>query len=104
MSDTENIIGSLSSLLCILSVWKSLNACGLWAPNRGQARRCTRAMELCIRTSAHINPCDANQFCCADAPEIEVERGWVHSGEGNEAQLACIVHAEPSAEVSTPPI
>ena len=36
-----------------------------------------------------------------DAPEIEVERGWVHSGEGNEAQLACIVHAEPPAEVST---
>jgi hypothetical protein len=33
------------------------------------------------------------------APEIEVERGWVHSGEGNEAQLACIVHAEPPAEV-----
>ncbi|XP_046675364.1 limbic system-associated membrane protein-like isoform X2 [Homalodisca vitripennis] len=32
-------------------------------------------------------------------PEIEVERGWVHSGEGYEAQLVCIVHAEPPAEV-----
>ncbi|XP_063224484.1 protein amalgam-like isoform X2 [Bacillus rossius redtenbacheri] len=33
------------------------------------------------------------------APEIEVERSWIHSGEGYEAQLACIVHAEPAAEV-----
>ncbi|XP_059483925.1 neural cell adhesion molecule 2 isoform X2 [Neocloeon triangulifer] len=33
------------------------------------------------------------------APEIEVERNWVHSGEGFEAQLVCIVHAEPPAEV-----
>lgn len=29
-------------------------------------------------------------------PEIEVERSWVHSGEGYEAQLVCIVHGEPS--------
>ncbi|XP_063236221.1 neurotrimin-like [Bacillus rossius redtenbacheri] len=32
-------------------------------------------------------------------PEIEVERSWVHSGEGYEAQLVCIVHAEPPAEM-----
>ncbi|XP_068084641.1 protein CEPU-1 [Anabrus simplex] len=32
-------------------------------------------------------------------PEIEVERSWVHSGEGYEAQLVCIVHAEPPADV-----
>ncbi|RZF35719.1 hypothetical protein LSTR_LSTR009587 [Laodelphax striatellus] len=32
-------------------------------------------------------------------PEIEVEKSWVHSGEGYEAQLVCIVHAEPTAEV-----
>ncbi|CAB3368811.1 Hypothetical predicted protein [Cloeon dipterum] len=32
-------------------------------------------------------------------PEIEVERSWVHSGEGYEAQLVCIVHAEPPATV-----
>ncbi|KAG8231168.1 hypothetical protein J437_LFUL004997 [Ladona fulva] len=30
-----------------------------------------------------------------DPPEIEVERSWVHSGEGFEAQLVCIVHGEP---------
>ncbi|XP_054285081.1 lachesin-like isoform X1 [Macrosteles quadrilineatus] len=29
-------------------------------------------------------------------PEIEVERSWVHSGEGYEAQLVCIVHGEPA--------
>jgi len=33
-------------------------------------------------------------------PEIEVERSWVHSGEGYEAQLVCIVHGEPPPEVS----
>jgi len=35
-----------------------------------------------------------------DPPEIEVERVWVHSGEGNEALLVCIVNAEPHAEVN----
>ncbi|RZF46093.1 hypothetical protein LSTR_LSTR004806 [Laodelphax striatellus] len=28
-------------------------------------------------------------------PEIEVEKSWVHAGEGHEAQLACTVHGEP---------
>ncbi|KAL0273993.1 UNVERIFIED_CONTAM: hypothetical protein PYX00_006540 [Menopon gallinae] len=32
-------------------------------------------------------------------PEIEVERSWVHSGEGFETQLVCIVHADPPADV-----
>lgn len=36
-----------------------------------------------------------------DPPEIEVERSWVHSGEGYEAQLVCIVHGEPAPEVRT---
>lgn len=35
-----------------------------------------------------------------DQPEVEVERSWVHSGEGFEAQLVCIVHADPPADVS----
>ncbi|XP_049963885.1 lachesin-like isoform X1 [Schistocerca serialis cubense] len=34
-------------------------------------------------------------------PEIEVERSWVHSGEGYEAQLVCIVHGEPQPEGHT---
>lgn len=38
-------------------------------------------------------------FFISDPPEIDVERSWVHSGEGYEAQLVCIVHAEPQAEV-----
>lgn len=70
-------------------------------PELGTGQTLNHSSRLCIRASTHINSCDANSFCCADAPEIEVERGWVHSGEGNEAQLACIVHAEPPAEVST---
>lgn len=36
----------------------------------------------------------------SDPPEIEVERSWVHSGEGYEAQLVCIVHGEPAPNVS----
>ena len=35
----------------------------------------------------------------SDPPEIEVEKDWVHTGEGREAELVCIVHAEPPAEV-----
>lgn len=37
----------------------------------------------------------------SDPPEIEVERSWVHSGEGYEAQLVCIVHGEPPPDVIT---
>ncbi|XP_062558913.1 MAM domain-containing glycosylphosphatidylinositol anchor protein 1-like [Armigeres subalbatus] len=32
-------------------------------------------------------------------PEIEIEQQTVHSGVGHEAQLTCIVHAEPMANV-----
>lgn len=35
----------------------------------------------------------------ADAPEIEVERGFIHTGVGFEAQLTCVVHAEPQPHV-----
>lgn len=35
----------------------------------------------------------------ADAPEIEVERSLIHTGVGYEAQLICIVHAEPQPHV-----
>lgn len=34
-----------------------------------------------------------------DSPEIEVERPFVHTGVGYEAQLICIVHAEPAPHV-----
>lgn len=34
-----------------------------------------------------------------DPPEIEVEQQIVHSGVGHEAQLVCIVHAEPAPNV-----
>lgn len=34
-----------------------------------------------------------------DAPEIEVEHPFVHTGIGHETQLICIVHAEPSPQV-----
>ncbi|CRK88608.1 CLUMA_CG002357, isoform A [Clunio marinus] len=33
-------------------------------------------------------------------PEISVEKSWIHSGEGFEAQLVCIVHADPQPTVS----
>ena len=34
-----------------------------------------------------------------DPPEIEIERSWIHTGMGQEANLICNVHAEPSANV-----
>lgn len=36
----------------------------------------------------------------SDPPEISVENPVVHSGEGYEAQLVCIVHGESQPEVS----
>lgn len=35
-----------------------------------------------------------------DGPEVETERATVHTGIGLEAQLVCIVHAEPAPQVS----
>jgi len=34
-----------------------------------------------------------------DPPEIEIERDSVNSGKGYDAELACVVHAEPKATV-----
>uniref|UniRef100_B3P8I2 GG11171 n=1 Tax=Drosophila erecta TaxID=7220 RepID=B3P8I2_DROER len=33
-------------------------------------------------------------------PDIQVEKSWIHSGEGFEAKLVCIVFADPVATVS----
>ncbi|XP_038115404.1 hemicentin-1 isoform X1 [Culex quinquefasciatus] len=33
-------------------------------------------------------------------PDISVDKSWIHSGEGFEAQLECIVHADPQPTVS----
>lgn len=33
-------------------------------------------------------------------PDISVDKSWIHSGEGFEAQLECIVHADPQPSVS----
>lgn len=39
--------------------------------------------------------------CYLDMPDIDVERAWIHVGEGKEAILTCIVHSDPPAIVST---
>jgi CD80-like C2-set immunoglobulin domain len=36
---------------------------------------------------------------CIVAPEIEVDRAFVHTGVGYEAQLTCMVHSEPPANI-----
>lgn len=38
-------------------------------------------------------------FRPAVAPEIEVERAFIHTGVGYEAQLTCLVHSEPPANI-----
>jgi hypothetical protein len=38
-------------------------------------------------------------FGLLDSPEIEVERTFIHTGVGYEAQLICIVHAEPQPNI-----
>jgi len=63
-------------------------------------------VERCVKKKEKRKKSDSN-FCgitslFLDPPEIEVERSWVHSGEGYEAQLVCVVYAEPPGEVSQP--
>lgn len=36
----------------------------------------------------------------SDPPEVETERTSVHTGIGMEAQLVCLVHAEPAPHVT----
>ena len=36
----------------------------------------------------------------SDAPEVEVERTAVHTGEGYRVKLICFVFADPPAQVS----
>jgi hypothetical protein len=36
----------------------------------------------------------------ADEPEIHVDKAWIHADVSVEVEISCIVHAEPSAEVS----
>lgn len=39
-------------------------------------------------------------FVFVDPPDIVVEKSWVHTGEGYETQLVCLVHADPQPTVS----
>ena len=39
-----------------------------------------------------------------DPPEVQVERSVVYTGQGFGAELACVVFAEPEAEVSGDPV
>ena len=36
----------------------------------------------------------------ADAPEIEQEETFIHTGEGDETEVICVVHSSPKADVS----
>ena len=36
----------------------------------------------------------------SDAPEIEQEETFIHTGEGDETEVICVVHSSPKADVS----
>jgi hypothetical protein len=38
-----------------------------------------------------------------DEPEIQVEKAWVHADVDIEAEISCVVHAVPEAEVRIKP-
>ena len=38
-------------------------------------------------------------FSVSDAPEIEQEETFIHTGEGDETEVICIVHASPKADI-----
>ena len=39
-------------------------------------------------------------LCISDAPEIEQEETFIHTGEGDETEVICVVHSSPKADVS----
>ena len=39
-------------------------------------------------------------FLITDKPEIEQEETFIHTGEGDQTEVICIVHSSPRAEVS----
>lgn len=60
---------------------------------------------FCIFLNQYITCCSNikiisfSSFRNQDAPEIEVEFPFVHTGVGYDTQLVCIVHAEPTPQV-----
>lgn len=53
---------------------------------------------LCTTLNPHQIKLTLNIYL-TDSPEVEAERATVHTGIGLEAQLVCIVHAEPAPQV-----
>ena len=42
---------------------------------------------------------NCSNLCSANAPEIEVDKSWVHGGIGEEAVISCIVYGDPPPNV-----
>ena len=40
-----------------------------------------------------------NFFLIVDQPEIEQEETFIHTQEGDETEVICVVHASPKAEI-----
>lgn len=62
----------------------------------------TFSLMSCVRYS--LSGCQRGRkslfnFPSTVSPEIEVERGFIHTGVGYEAQLTCLVHSEPPANI-----
>jgi len=49
--------------------------------------------------SCNLTDAWVSGYLGADPPDIQVEKSWIHSGEGFEAKLVCIVYADPVATV-----
>ena len=54
----------------------------------------------CIGTNGVGQPSTANiQLSVLFPPEIKVQEEWIHSGEGYQAEIACIISGEPRPQV-----
>lgn len=57
---------------------------------------------LCKKKIYQLAKCvftSISHFLPTVSPEIEVERAFIHTGVGYEAQLTCLVHSEPPANI-----
>ena len=50
--------------------------------------------------SMSLNKFKTSFLSVSDAPEIEQEETFIHTGEGDETEVICVVHSSPKADVS----
>ncbi len=55
-----------------------------------------------MKSTQHVISLKINskfKYYFPDSPEIEQEETFIHTGEGDETEVICVVHSSPKADV-----